>query len=53
MPNGLRPYSEKELNSYQDAFEQSNLPLAWRHLERAHILGQPWQWSIRKYTGRC
>lgn len=42
MPNGLRPHYEKELVSYGNAFEQSDLQLAWRHLERAHILGQPW-----------
>ncbi len=42
MPDGLRPYYQEELSSYQDAFEQGILPLAWRHLERAHILGQPW-----------
>ncbi|MGH1435878.1 MAG: DUF3703 domain-containing protein [Lewinella sp.] len=34
--------SQQALSSYQDAFEQGNLQLAWRHLERAHILGQPW-----------
>ncbi|MCI5092673.1 DUF3703 domain-containing protein [Phaeodactylibacter sp.] len=56
MPDGLRPYYEKELTSYQDAFKQSNLPLAWRHLERAHILGQPWavehsevHWKMLKF----
>ena len=42
MPEGLRPYYQQELTNYYKAFEQRNLPRAWRHLERAHILGQPW-----------
>lgn len=42
MPEGLRPYYQQELANYQEAFEQGHLPLAWRHLERAHIFGQPW-----------
>ena len=27
---------------YRVEFKKSNLPSAWRHLERAHIIGQPW-----------
>ena len=42
MPAGLRPHYRKELEDYQEAFAAGHLPKAWRHLERAHILGQPW-----------
>ena len=40
MPKGLKPYYEAELEGYHNEFVQKNLGLAWRHLERAHILGQ-------------
>ena len=42
MPNGLRERYEEELELYRDTFERGELQPAWRHLERAHILGQPW-----------
>ena len=31
-----------ELNHYRNELGKGNLTIAWRHLERAHILGQPW-----------
>lgn len=31
-----------EARRAQDAFDADDLPLAFHHLERAHILGQPW-----------
>ncbi|PHI21326.1 hypothetical protein CEQ90_02695 [Lewinellaceae bacterium SD302] len=42
MPEGLHPYYQKELEDYRFAFAKGDLSVAWRHLERAHILGQPW-----------
>ena len=42
MPATLRPYFEKELQHYQACLEQGQVQAAWRHLERAHILGQPY-----------
>lgn len=42
MPKGLQPYYQSELAEYQRYMQQNNLQLAWYHLERAHILGQPW-----------
>ncbi|MBC7948548.1 MAG: DUF3703 domain-containing protein [Chitinophagaceae bacterium] len=42
MPRGLRNYYQLELESYNRELSISNLPAAWRHLERAHILGQAW-----------
>ncbi|MDZ7876237.1 MAG: DUF3703 domain-containing protein [Saprospiraceae bacterium] len=42
MPTGLRPYYQSELIEYQSNMHANNLHKAWYHLERAHILGQPW-----------
>lgn len=45
LPQGLRPYFEQELMAYQKAFQQNQLPLAWHHLERAHIIGQSYPYE--------
>jgi hypothetical protein len=42
MPSPLKPFFNKELQDAQIAFAQNNLQQSWRHLERAHILGQPY-----------
>jgi len=42
MPEGLKAHYRKELKSYRDELAGGNLQVAWRHLERAHIIGQPW-----------
>ncbi len=42
MPEGLKPHFRQELSAYKAEFAKGNLSAAWRHLERAHILGQPW-----------
>lgn len=42
MPDGLRVYYRQELKKYKSVLSLGNLQVAWRHLERAHILGQPW-----------
>jgi len=42
MPTTLRPYYESELHLAKSALENKNYPLCWRHLERAHVLGQPY-----------
>ncbi len=42
MPQGLRQHYRQELYLYNRAFKQRNLPPAWHHLERAHILAQAW-----------
>ena len=42
MPDGLKIYYKSELQKYKEEFTKGNLSVAWRHLERAHILGQPW-----------
>lgn len=40
MPEKLVPFYKQELNSYQAALQNLKLPLAWHHLERAHVIGQ-------------
>jgi Protein of unknown function (DUF3703) len=42
MPQGLRSHYQLELEKYRNNLKQNDLALAWHHLERAHILGQPW-----------
>ena len=42
MPVGLKVYYQQELVKYKEEFSKGNLQTAWRHLERAHILGQSW-----------
>lgn len=42
MPAGLKTFYQQELKSYRAELAKDNWPAAWRHLERAHILGQPW-----------
>ena len=56
MPEGLRTHYKKELMKYREEFAKGNLSVAWRYLERAHILGQPWprehnhvHWLMLKY----
>lgn len=42
MPEGLREPYQNELLSYQKHLKENDFHRAWRQLERAHILGQPW-----------
>lgn len=42
MPAGLKAHYRQELESYRSEMSKVNLQLAWRQLERAHIIGQPW-----------
>lgn len=40
MPEGLKPFYERELKAANAAFEKGFYRESWRHLERAHIIGQ-------------
>ena len=40
MPNALIPFFKKELQDAKETFSKGYLQQSWRHLERAHILGQ-------------
>jgi hypothetical protein len=42
MPGGLKFYYKDEIQKYREELTNGNLSIAWRHLERAHILGQSW-----------
>lgn len=45
MPKGLRPFYVEELVKYRGEISKGNLTGAWRHLERAHILGQQYPYA--------
>ncbi len=45
MPASLRPFYQKELNDARNASAQQYYQVSWRHLERAHILGQPYPYE--------
>ena len=40
MPSTLQPYFGRELQSYYCSLKENNLQQAWRHLEKAHVIGQ-------------
>ena len=42
MPLQLNSFFKKELQNARTSFAQNNLQQSWQHLERAHILGQPY-----------
>ena len=64
MPKKLKPFYELELQQAATTLGQRQWQLSWRHLERAHILAQPYpiehttvhwkmlQFGIRIKSGR-
>ena len=42
MPNALQPFYQTELTKAAQAFSKGHYQISWRHLERAHILAQPY-----------
>ena len=42
MPEGLIPVYREELLLAKKEFDKKHYQQSWRHLERAHILGQPY-----------
>lgn len=40
IPAKLRQAYLEEINSYQKAIREGELTVAWKHLERSHIIGQ-------------
>ncbi|SFT37701.1 Protein of unknown function [Lishizhenia tianjinensis] len=40
IPKSLKKHFVAEINAAQLAFDNNDLQKSWRHLERAHILGQ-------------
>jgi len=56
MPKTLKPYYQDELSKAQSALLKNELQKSWHHLERAHILGQPYpvahtavHWKMLKF----
>lgn len=45
MPSRLKAYYQIELEAAANAFGKRHLQQSWRHLERAHILGQPYPFA--------
>jgi hypothetical protein len=45
MPPGLKPFYKQELAKATIEFNKQNLQVSWRHLERAHILAQPYPYE--------
>lgn len=45
MPAGLKPHYQQELTLYKEKLDEGHFQEAWRHLERAHILGQPYPYQ--------
>jgi Protein of unknown function (DUF3703) len=42
MPDGLKAHYKQELDQYRTEILNGNFQRAWKHLERAHIIGQAW-----------
>ena len=45
MPSTLKAFYQKELTEAAITFSKGYLQQSWRHLERAHILGQPYPFA--------
>lgn len=45
MPAPLIPFYKKEVDEFRSAYEKMYYQVSWRHLERAHILGQPYPYQ--------
>ncbi len=45
IPKSLKPYYQKELTDYQNELGNKNWQSAWKHLERAHIIGQKYPYT--------
>lgn len=45
MPQALKQFYKIELTEYYNAFLKKHYQVSWRHLERAHILAQPYPYE--------
>jgi hypothetical protein len=45
MPDSLKPFFLKELEIASNYFSTNDFRSSWYHLERAHILGQPYPYQ--------
>lgn len=42
MPKASQPFYQNELTKAVVSFKKGHFIISWRHLERAHVLGQPY-----------
>lgn len=56
LPEGLKAFYSKELATFRACYDKAYYQQAWRHLERAHILGQAYpiahtavHWEMLKF----
>lgn len=56
MPGALKLFYRQELQQYKNELDKKHYQQSWRHLERAHILGQPYpiehttvHWKMLKF----
>lgn len=56
MPKSLKENYDLELKTYQRLYLEGHLSLSWRHLERAHVIGQAYpfehtyaHWKMLKF----
>jgi hypothetical protein len=45
IPKTLKPYFDKELEKYEANYLVGDLTTAWKHLEKAHIIGQRYPYA--------
>lgn len=45
MPKALQPFYQNEITKAAAAFKKEHYMISWRHLERAHVLGQPYPYQ--------
>ena len=45
MPDGLKPFFLRELVIANNYFSLNDFRSSWHHLERAHIIGQPYPYQ--------
>lgn len=45
MPEALKAHFNSELNNYITSYRAEDLQNAWRHLERAHVIGQSYPYQ--------
>lgn len=45
MPKALQPFYQNELTKAAASLKKGHYIISWRHLERAHILGQPYPYQ--------
>ena len=45
MPHALKPFYNEELAQATIEFDKKQFQVSWRHLERAHILAQPYPYQ--------